>query len=350
MKKRLALSVFGYCISLFILVLLGLGFFLWWGVSTTLPTESTLEVAPVVGVTPPKAPPTLTVVSYNIGHAQGIKENAWDYREKEITINHLNNIGDAMTAMDADIFLLQEVDLDSKRTFHINQLNFLKNKTGHPYSACSLVWEKNYIPFPYWPINHHMGYMRSANCILSRFPLSTHYRYVFEKPKSNPFWYNWGYIDRVIERVDVTIGEQKIAVLNVHLEAWDKPTREDQIKILWDYMNKIDEPIIVGGDFNTVPPGAEKMTGFADDKNADYSDEKTMPWFYSHAPKLIIPKLDGNKNDPFTQFTFESGAPDRRLDYIFLMGKNMSFIDFRVVKEAGVASDHLPVLARISYK
>lgn len=350
MNKRLALSFCAYFFSLIALIVLGFSALLWWGVGTTLPKESSLPVEEVKGATPPPPPPFLSVVSYNVGHAHGLKENATDYRDKETTLKQLDLLADAMKKMDADIFLLQEVDLDSNRTFHINQIDFLKQKTGHQYQACALVWSKNYLPFPYWPPAEHIGYIRSANCILSRFPLSNHHRFVFEKPKSNTFWYNWGYIDRAIQRADVTIGDRTIALLNIHLEAWDASTREDQIKIVKDYMDKIELPIILGGDLNTVPPDAIKTSGFPDDPHANYANDKTLWWFYKNEPKLVIPTLHGNINDPFTLFTFPSDAPDRLIDHIFLKGGNMSFIEYRVAKEAGLASDHLPVFASINYK
>lgn len=350
MNKRLAFSFFGYCFSLLALIVIGLSLFLWWGVGSSLPKESSLPIPSVEDATIPPPKDSLSVVSYNIGHSQGVKENAWDYRNKETTMKQLSMLANTMANMDADIFLLQEVDLDSTRTFHINQIDFIKEKTGHPFSACALVWDKNYLPYPYWPISHHLGYLKSANCILSRYPLSNHHRFVFDKPKSNPFWYNWGYIDRAIQRVDVDVGDKKIALLNIHLEAWDMSTREEQIKILADYMSKIDEPMILGGDFNTVPPGADKQKGFADDPHADYSQENTLTWFYEHDLKLKTPTLKSGLNDPFDRFSFPSNEPDRLLDHIFLMGKNLSFINYRIVKEAGVASDHLPVIATVHYK
>lgn len=350
MNKRLALSFCGYCFSLFALILLGFALLLWWGIGTTLPRESTLPVAAAPGAVPPAPPLALTVVSYNVGHGQGIKDNAWDYRDKATTIAQVNMVADAMKQLDADIFLLQEVDLDSNRTFHINQLELIKQKTGHPYEACALVWDKNYLPFPYWPPAHHLGYLKSANCILSRFPLSNHHRYIFDKPKSNPFWYNWGYIDRGIERVDVSIGDRTIALLNIHLEAWDVSTREEQIKVLKNYMDKIDLPIILGGDFNTVPPDAIKTSGFSDDPAANYANEQTLSWFYKNESELVTPTLTSTDQNPFDLFTFPSNLPDRLIDHIFLKGGNMSFLEYRVAKEAGLASDHLPVMARINYK
>lgn len=349
MNKRLALSFFRYVASLAGFLLIGLLIFMWWAVGNQLPRESVLEVGQVVGATPPPPPETLTVVSYNIGHGQGVKENAWDYRDQKLTLDQLNQLAQAMKEMDADIFLLQEVDLDSKRTFRVNQIDFLRDRTGHQYYACANVWEKNYLPFPYWPPAHHLGYIKAANCVLSRFPLSNHRRTIFEKPKSNPFWYNLGYIDRGIQRVDVTVGKEVIALLNIHLEAWDIKTREEQIKITYNYMKNLNMPTILGGDFNTIPPDSAMTKGFIDDPNVDYAAENTMRWFFAADPQLKIPELLVTDNSPFELFTFPSDQPNRRLDYIFLLGGNLAFQSFRVVKEAGTASDHLPVMARIRY-
>jgi endonuclease/exonuclease/phosphatase family metal-dependent hydrolase len=348
MNKRVALSIFRYVLSLFLLLVLILGIFIWWALGTTLPKVSSLPLEEFKAVNIP-LPKELTVVSYNIGHGQGIKEQAWDYRNKETTIKQLNLLADAMEKMDADIFFLQEVDRDSHRTFRIDELEFIRSKTKHAYYACANVWEKNYLPFPYWPPSHHLGYIRAANCILSRFPLSNHERIIFDKPESNPFWYNWGYIDRGIERVDVTLGDQKIALLNIHLEAWERKAREDQIQVVANYVKKTNMPAIIGGDFNTVMPDSPKLTGFLDDKEADFSQEKTFPWFFANSTDLTIPALKVSE-EPHENFTFPSDNPDRRLDHIFLVGKTLSFASFRVVKEAGVASDHLPVMAKINYR
>lgn len=349
MNKRLTLSFVRYIASLAGFLLIGLLIFLWWAVGNQLPKESLLEVGKTVGAVPGIPPETLKVVSYNIGHGQGVKENAWDYRDQKLTLEKLGELARVMKNMDADIFLLQEVDLDSKRTFRINQIDFLRDRTGHQYYACAIVWEKNYLPFPYWPPAHHLGNIKAANCVLSRFPLSNHQRIIFEKPKSNPSWYNLGYIDRGIQRVDVSIGNQVIALLNIHLEAWDIKTREEQIKITYEFMKNLNMPTILGGDFNTVLPDAPIKTGFVDDPKTNYAEENTLSWFLTADPKLKIPELSTISDDIFELYTFPSDSPNRRLDHIFLLGGKLSFVSFRIVKEAGTASDHLPVMATIKY-
>ncbi len=350
MNRRLFWSIFRYVLSLALLLILCGLIFVWWAVGGSLPKRADLPLEEVKDAPVWPLPENLVVVSYNIGHGQGVKEKAWDYRDKETTLKQLAMVADAMERMDADVFLLQEVDLDSHRTFRVNQIEYIKSRTKHPYHACANVWEKNYLPFPYWPPAHHLGYIRAANCVLSRFPLSNHQRIVFDKPSSNSFWYNLGYIDRGIQRVDVDVGGNKIALINLHLEAWEIAARELQIKVTNDFIKEIDMPTILAGDFNTVAPDTAKTSGFIDDPAVDYSKETTFRWFFANALNMQIPTLSAPNQDKFELYTFPSNDPDRRLDHIFLFGKSLSFIDFRVVGEAGLASDHLPVMGRIKYR
>jgi endonuclease/exonuclease/phosphatase family metal-dependent hydrolase len=349
MHRRLMLSIVRYALSLVLALVVGLSLFVWWALGDQLSAFSQLEIVGSPDAIIPPPPENLTVVSYNIGHAQGVKEQAWDYRDKATTEKQLSMIADAMVKMDADVFLLQEVDIDSNRTYRINQIEFIKQKTGHAFHACANVWEKNYVPFPYWPPAHQLGYVRAANCILSRYPLSNHQRLIFDKPKSHPFWFNWGYIDRGLERVDVELGDKKVALLNVHFEAWETAARQEQIKVTKKYMDDINIPIILGGDFNTVLPDAPKKDGFADDPDAHFDRDSTFTWFMANAPNAhaMVPRSE--TNNAFELYTFPSNAPDRRLDHIYVSGP-LSFIEFRVVSEAGLASDHLPVWGRIKFQ
>lgn len=319
---------------------LALAIFLWWAVGDNLPKRAKIEIIENEKAILPSFKNEFSVMSYNIAHGQGIKENAHDYRGKDVTIRHLEELSKVIKKADADLLLLQEVDLDSNRTQYIDQIEFIKNKTNYPFHACALVWKKNYVPYPFWPINEQIGYVRAANCILSKYKLSNQYRIIFDKPKNNPWWYNLGYIDRGIQRVDIEIGPQKIAVLNIHLEAWDKKAREEQIKVLADYMKEINLPIILGGDFNTIMPSDPIKKGFKDEPNADLSDEKTFSWLFSNLPMLKIPKIE-------QKYTFPSDEPTRRLDHIFLLGDQLNFKDFMVADEAKTASDHLPIKAII---
>jgi endonuclease/exonuclease/phosphatase family metal-dependent hydrolase len=350
MHKRLVLSIFRNVLSFFVLLIIALGIFTYWGIGGSLPERIAIPLDQVANPVNWPIPEVLTVASYNIGHGHGIKEHSLDYRDKETVIRQLASVADAMTQMNADVFLLQEVDIDSDRSFRVNQIEFIKARTKHAYHACAMVWEKNYVPYPFWPLSHHLGYVRAANCILSRFPLSNHERIIFNKPASHPFWINWGYIDRGIERADVNIAGHKIALVNIHLEAWDREARELQATVTLDYIKEIKIPVILGGDFNTVPNNAMKTSDFSDDPGVDYTAEKTLNIIEKNGVDIKVAKLNAPDNAANQLFTFRSDSPNRLLDHIYLFGGSLQFVDFRVVSEAGTASDHLPVIAKISYK
>jgi endonuclease/exonuclease/phosphatase family metal-dependent hydrolase len=346
--RKFYISSVRYIFSLFVLIVLGLGIFVWWALGEKLPKFIQLEVMTEEGTLPAAPKEVIKVASYNIGHGQGVKENSWDYRDEKTTMQQMETVAAAIKKMDADVIMLQEVDLGSKRTHGIDQLKFIKQKTAYGYHACALVWKKNYVPFPFFPLRHQIGFVRAANCILSKYPLGNHESLIFDKPASHAWWLNIGYIDRGLQRVDIKIGEKKVALLNVHLEAWDIAAREKQILEVISYMDKIDIPLILGGDFNTVMPGTKKLSGFLDEPGADFSRDRTLNILLQKEPQLVIPKINAISNEnPYEHFTFPANAPDRRLDYIFIRGKGISFKNFRVGFEAGVASDHLPVIAEI---
>lgn len=344
MNKRKAIRNFSYAI---IFLATPIALFIWWAVGTNLPPHAVLPIENVTQGQPVLAPEQLTISSYNMGHGQGIKDNPWDHRDRGVTERQLTLVAEALKRTDADIVLLQEVDLDSQRTFHINQIEFIKSRTNYSYHACALVWSKNYVPFPYWPVEHHIGYVRAANCVLSKFPLSNHERIVFDKPEENPFWYNWGYLDYAMERVNVDVGTKTLAVINVHLDAFNKTSREKQIRLVDNYIRKIDLPVILGGDFNVIPPHAKKQNDFSD-ADDDYRSEQTLQWFFTHAKNLKVPATPFD-DEPFKFCTFPSEKPDRQLDHIFLIGPSLSFVEFRVDTLAKTASDHLPIVAKINY-
>ncbi len=106
-------------------------------------------------------------------------------------------------------------------------MELLIKETDYLHYACATIWDKNYyIPFPFWPIKHHIGKVKSVNCVFSKYPLKDHERIIFDKPKNNPFGYNWGYLDRGLQKVVAQVGHKEINLVNLHLEAWDADARQ----------------------------------------------------------------------------------------------------------------------------
>lgn len=340
MTKKIAILL-----SIFIL---GLGIFAYWAVGNSLPRFSKLGIVEIRDAIPFLAKKEITVLTYNIAHGQGVKDEPTDWRGEKYTIQKLDAIALVIRSAKVDFALLQEVDEDSDRSYHLNQAEYLAKQAGFPFIACATLWDENYLPFPFWPPEEHLGQVKAANCTLSKYPLSDHERLVFDKPESNPTWYNWGYIDRGAQKVTAQVGKFKVDLVNTHFEAWDIPSRHKQAKRLAGWIDQFTNPTIIGGDFNAIPPSAEKRTGFKDDLKDDYSTDKTLALFtkYLGSPESSFEIIEADK-EPAQEFTFPANEPNRTLDYLFVIhGANL--LSARILDWAGDASDHLPVWATVN--
>ncbi len=343
-----------FVLQTIILVVIGFvmcaGGFTYWAVWKTLPRFSKLETHKS-SFAKEKAPNNeITVATFNIAYGQGIKVKPTDWRDEDTTRARLKDLAKVMKKMDADIVLLQEIDTESHRTQYINQTDILLKESGYPYYACALVWDKNYIPFPFWPPQDHLGKVQSNNCIFSKYPLKSHERLVLEKPATYPWWYNLGYIDRAAQRVVAIIGEKEVNLVNVHLEAWERKTRESQVQDVINWLDELKGPVIMGGDFNSIPAESTKKDDFKDDPGYDYFNDNTISIVKKGLGKFTqaIPTEKFVKNES-ENMTFRGDVANRKLDYIF--GFNgAQVLSGRVVKESGVASDHYPVIASVKLK
>lgn len=319
------------------LFFLSLGLFLFWAVGKNLPKEAMLDIEidhPVV----PGPKDQITILTYNIGHGQGIKIQPTDWRDEAYTRQKMTELTEVIKKINPDLITMQEVDIDSHRTHYINEANWIAEGAHYPYRACALVWDENYVPYPYWPINHHLGKTKSANCILSRYLLSNHRRILFEKPKNNPFWYNWAYLERGAQLVEVAVGAHHFTLANIHLEAFDVDSRQSQAHELVNLLQNLEGPVLVAGDFNSIPPEATQKTNFESDPETDYTQDHSIQIIRSGIPEFT--------EAPASGFTFPADKPNQRLDAVFAF-HGTHILNGHVVSEARSASDHLPVLSLV---
>ena len=139
------------------------------------------------------------------------------------------------------------------------------------------------------------------------------------------------YLDRLAQVSTVTIENKEVILINVHLEAFDKPTRIKQLDAIIELFNsyKKDYPTILLGDFNSGP-----------------SFEN------SAIEKLFIVEDIGNAAFDTSNIsnTFETEKPFKRIDYIFYTKNSIEYIDGKVLTQFEQASDHLPVEMRFKLK
>lgn len=286
-------------------------------------------------------PSVIRIQTWNLGFlfGEGSDGPLYSPKPKKFYEDKLTTLATEISASSPDIICLQEIDIKSDRSFDLNQAQILAKKTNYPYIAFAVGWESNYIPFPYWPLSRNFGRVKSGGAILSRYPINSHEVTLLPKPASQPWWYNLFYPHRYFQKVQVDLGRKKINLINLHLEAYDKIDRQNQIRSLVDKIKK-EKIDFVAGDFNMLPPSASKKSKFITNKDEYENDSSYQEMTKSEMLEVIPDEIYAL--DELSYMTFPASKPERRLDYIFYQ------FDLKKIKAEilpSALSDHLPLKA-----
>ncbi len=197
----------------------------------------------------------MKILTWNISYAYGLGSEGIGYHQQDLAHfeDSLNSMSELIRSQNCDVVLLQEVDFDSKRSHHQNQLDFLARKTGLSYRNEVISWNRPYVPYPGLNPANHFGKVVSGGGILSRFPITPVMQDLLPKPKENLALYNYFYLNRYLQMAaiqwDENNPENKLTVMNLHLEAFSKENRELHLVKMQDRLKdyQID---LAGGDFN----------------------------------------------------------------------------------------------------
>jgi endonuclease/exonuclease/phosphatase family metal-dependent hydrolase len=204
---------------------------------------------------------TFTVMTYNIGYLSGMTNNEPVERDPSLFRENMDQAAALIRRVDPDFIGLQEIDFGAQRSQNVHQLDTLATRLGYPAAAQAVNWDKRYLPFPYWPPSVHFGDVLSGQAVLSRYPIRSHQRVELQRPP-RPFWSDAFYLDRLAQVSIVDIGGWPLVIINVHLEAFDEATREEQarqIRTLYNHYEAKQVPILLIGDFNSMRPGDRSM-------------------------------------------------------------------------------------------
>ena len=320
---------------IFLVFVLPVAAFYFWGSANNYDPKIYDEIVIYKDADLPVQKDTLSILTFNIGYLSGMTNNLPLNRTQKLFNSNLSLTNKLLLELNPDFVGLQEVDFKSERSFEVNQLEEIAISYGFNYSAMAVNWDKKYVPFPYgWP-NTHFGKVYSGQAILSKYKISENKLNILSKPLNRSFLYNAFYIDRIAQVDKIDIHGEEIILINVHLEAWDVPTREKQAETLLNlYREYADKyPVLLFGDFNSTPPNAINP----------YAIEQTMSLLLSEPGlKSAISDSTYLANEQ-AFFTYHSRNPSIKIDYILYNGYKIKAIDARVVSESAEISDHLPV-------
>ncbi|MGB3495085.1 MAG: endonuclease/exonuclease/phosphatase family protein [Elainellaceae cyanobacterium] len=320
-------------------------FFLWASSGTRSPDEYEAVVSYRDTVAEPNVaevnPNSITIATYNIGYLSGLTNNLAVERQAELFETNLQQAIATFAPLQPDILALQEVDFGARRSFYQNQAEAVAQALGFTTGAIAINWDKRYVPFPYWPPSTHFGQVVSGQAVLTRFPVQNNLRVVLQKVAGKPFFYNALYLDRLAQITALEVAGQRLVIINVHLEAFDEPTRRQQTETVRSFVEFYGDevPIILLGDFNSVPPDSESP-------NSTIQTILEMPALKpAFAEEIRAYSTSGaSGNEAGAIATFPSDQPVAKLDYIFYTPSHIEALNWRIVSEAEQASDHLPLV------
>jgi endonuclease/exonuclease/phosphatase family metal-dependent hydrolase len=275
---------------------------------------------------------------------------------------NLNGIASILKREATDIYLLQEVDVDSSRSYNINQYKFYQEELNMT-STLAYNYRSIFVPFPL-SFSQMMGKVNSGIATFSDYEITDAKR--IQLPGSFPWPVRLANLKRalLITRYDISDSDQDLVVINVHLSAYDDGTmRLEEMQALQEIMAEEynnGHYVLVGGDFNQTFPSA--LESFQDENNYSYKDKYQMiesdlweafpldlSWFNEHPFDLY--------SDPLTPTCRLLHQPYDTIDltnnqyYLidgFIVSENIQVDLIETLDESFKYSDHNPVRIEIS--
>ena len=243
----------------------------------------------------------------------------------------------------SNIWLLQEVDSMSRRSYELPQASLLSKLKASYFAFFALNYNVKFIPQPWL---EPMGNVKSGLLTLSAFKPYKSERHqlpgVFGFPKQLYFLRRC----LLVNYYKLENGKDFI-VVNIHNSAYDdsgklKKQEMDYLKSFLEKEYKNGNYIICGGDWNQCPPNWAYNT-LAKGKEGDYFQTNVEAKFMNGWNWIYDPNVATNrKNDkPYSDKTFTT-----IIDF-FLVSPNIKTIDCQAIDLNFAYSDHQPVKINI---
>ena len=195
-------------------------------------------------------------------------------QSKTIASDNTNGALSALQKENPDFVLLQEVDIDATRSFHLNQVDLAL--AAFP-SYASTFASNFHSAFLAYPFSEPHGSVEAGLLTLSRYNITAAMRRSY--PVDNSFPTKFFDLDRCfsVQRFAVDGTEKELVLMNSHMSAYDEggTVREQQLALLNTVLAEERTKgnyVIVGGDFNHALCGTE---------NAFPSEQEVPAWVFT---------------------------------------------------------------------
>lgn len=288
-------------------------------------------------------------------------------KSKDSVKETIKGAGELVASKDPDFALVQEIDLDATRSYHVNEYSILKENIP----AYNCVFAQNYdSEFLFYPFTQPHGKSKAGLALFSKYPITGSMRRSFPISTSFTKFFD---LDRCysISRVPVDNGKE-LVIFELHMSAYGNSDaiREGQIRMLSEDMQKEYEAgnyVICGGDFNHDLKAVDTQlkASDADNNTQTGSEDSAEPesWAYPF-PRSELPEhfsfcLDQLSEDEKNNLW--NSARNADMEYVpgetytvtldgFIISDNVECTKYENVNTGYSYSDHDPVYMEFQLK
>ena len=308
-----------------------------------------MEEVPISGSSTGKAAigQELNIVTWNIGYCGLGKDSDFlmdggkqvQPLNREYVESCLDGIKSFLNGANADLFLLQEVDIDSRRSYGINEAEELDMGV----SAHALNFSCRFVPYPLPMIGRVSSGLMTTSSSLE---LISAERISLPSPFSWPV--SMANLKRclLVTRIPVEGSDKELVIINLHLEAYDdgegKLAQTEQLMKYIEQEYKKGNYVIAGGDFNQSFPNGLAV----------YPNTHGELWMPSTLDESLLPEgcsFAYDTDTPTCRLLNQSYNPDDTENtqyYVidgFILSPNVELAAVETIDLAFEYSDHNPV-------
>jgi endonuclease/exonuclease/phosphatase family metal-dependent hydrolase len=292
---------------------------------------------------------TLSFYTWNVGYGGLGAEQDFFFDggkmvrpSKDLNQKYVQGIISTLQSMDSvDFMMLQEVDKGSKRSHFQDQVKMIgEANPGYCYGFAT-NYNSLFVP---QPVSNPYGKCYGGIMTLAKHVPSSAKRYALAPDATWPtglFMLKRCYMEF---RYHLRNGKD-LVVINQHLSAYDdgtvKQRQMDTLRVKLLAESKKGNYVIVGGDWNTYPPGYQSNLRVKDnviEKTAD-ANYPEPGWKYAYDPSM------GTNRKLYEPF--KKGHTDEVIIDYFLLSPNIQVITTQGVDVKFENSDHQPVFIKI---
>lgn len=349
------MRILKFIIRIVLVLIIGVAaLFGWLTITEYKPAEEEAGIVTGGGTKTLKLAEPVTLVTWNIGYG-ALGDNADFFldggthvrtADAERRKENLNGITASLQQCNPDIVFLQEVDVDSDRTEHEDEVKWFADAFSSMQQSFAYNFRVPFIPYPLPPI----GKVEGGILTMSAFDSSSSTRYQLPCPFQWPV--RLGNLKRclLINRIPIQGSTKELVLINLHLEAYDdgegKAAQTAMLQRVLEEENEKGNYIIAGGDFNQTFDTVD-LSRFPYQEGKWKAGEIDTDVFSEDWQLLMDDTVPSCRSldQPYAQ-----ADPDGFQYYVidgYILSANIAVKAFEALPQGFVYSDHNPVFLQV---